>query len=194
MSYSIIHQSNILLKENYWEYKLCYIEEISETIFDYDERSKKYMSRPGFSMKEEMDKYNYHSPNLITIEIPNPEYIEGESTHYAYFTPIDFSEQWGDDWDDAPYEHNAGRPYDHGSNHRDEVEIIMIPFGIKNETAWIKFPDYYGCGNSPFSVDEINLGAVPWIFAKGKRRSGVSIYGGDSVLTFLDKLKQIENL
>lgn len=29
----------------------------------------------------------------------------------AYFTRKDLDEQWGDDWDDRPYEYNAGEPY-----------------------------------------------------------------------------------
>ena len=28
-----------------------------------------------------------------------------------YFTS-DIDNQWGDDWDDIPYEHNAGKPYE----------------------------------------------------------------------------------
>lgn len=28
----------------------------------------------------------------------------------AYFVE-DFENAWGDDWNDAPYEHNAGEPY-----------------------------------------------------------------------------------
>ena len=28
-----------------------------------------------------------------------------------YFTS-DIENQWGDDWDDRPYEHNAGTPYE----------------------------------------------------------------------------------
>ena len=30
---------------------------------------------------------------------------------WAFFTTKSLSDQWGDDWDDAPYEHNAGYPY-----------------------------------------------------------------------------------
>ena len=30
---------------------------------------------------------------------------------WAYFTTKPIESQWGDDWDDAPYEHNAGEPY-----------------------------------------------------------------------------------
>lgn len=36
-------------------------------------------------------------------------YIDGP---WAYFTTQPVAEQWGDDWDDAPYEHNAGDPYE----------------------------------------------------------------------------------
>lgn len=35
-------------------------------------------------------------------------YVEGD---WAYFTTQPLDKQWGDDWDDAPYEHNAGEPY-----------------------------------------------------------------------------------
>ena len=35
-------------------------------------------------------------------------YIEGP---WAYFTTRPLADQCGDDWDDAPYEHNAGWPY-----------------------------------------------------------------------------------
>lgn len=31
--------------------------------------------------------------------------------NFAYFTN-DFENQWGDDWNDRPYEHNAGEPYE----------------------------------------------------------------------------------
>ncbi|OGN14800.1 MAG: hypothetical protein A3J47_00270 [Candidatus Yanofskybacteria bacterium RIFCSPHIGHO2_02_FULL_43_22] len=35
-------------------------------------------------------------------------FVEGNT---AYFTTQELSKQWGDDWNDAPYEHNAERPY-----------------------------------------------------------------------------------
>ena len=31
----------------------------------------------------------------------------------AYFTEKDVTEQWGDDWNDAPYEYNAEPPYEY---------------------------------------------------------------------------------
>lgn len=36
-------------------------------------------------------------------------YVKGS---FAYFTTQELSKQWGDDWNDAPYEHNAGEPYE----------------------------------------------------------------------------------
>jgi len=33
---------------------------------------------------------------------------------WVYFTTQDLDKQWGDDWDDAPYEHNAEEPYSPG--------------------------------------------------------------------------------
>lgn len=38
-----------------------------------------------------------------------PCYVEGNR---AWFTTQSLDKQWGDDWNDAPYEHNAGRPYE----------------------------------------------------------------------------------
>lgn len=33
------------------------------------------------------------------------------ASNFAYFTTLPVEDQCGDDWDDAPYEHNAGTPY-----------------------------------------------------------------------------------
>ena len=41
-------------------------------------------------------------------------YVKGP---WAYFTTQPLKKQWGDDWDDAPYEHNAGEPYGPGYFH-----------------------------------------------------------------------------
>ena len=183
-------------------YKLCYIDRISDTIHDYTPESKAYMERPEFDWSKEIERWGYNSPNLRMAEYPNPNYIEGEKDMYAYFTNISISSQWGDDWDDAPYEHNAGCPYDdvYNSNTKETTEhiILKVPFstGVSNN-YWVKFPDDYGCGNSYWSVEEINLGAVPWIFAMshGKRpRGSVSVYSGINLLEFIYKISEIKNL
>ena len=185
-------------------YKLCYIDRIPETVFDYTPESIEYMNRPEFNWEEEKKKWGYNSPYIRMADYPNPNYIEGEKEYYAYFTEKPIIEQWGDDWDDAPYEHNAGIPYDdewdNNTKQRIHHSILVVPFYVGDTgTYWIKFPDYYGCGNSPWSVQEINHGAVPWIFAMtyGKRktdRSSVVINAGIDPIQFIYKLSEIKNL
>ena len=83
-----------------------------------------------------------------------------------YFTD-DFKNCWGDDFDDAPYEHNAGEPYEwidewsaeknkeHGHSH---IKYIAFAGGY-----WIAEPKDKHC-NSPYSVEMINKKAVPWLY------------------------------
>jgi hypothetical protein len=114
---------------------------------------------------------------------------------WAYFTTQALEAQRGDDWNDAPYESNAGVPYDPTwHNNPDEVrgrgnlckcascqrdwnsdgtpkwQIIKI--------AWdgdFEAPDN-GVLNSEYSVDQINSGAVPWL-QTSKWRSDVEPFG-----------------
>lgn len=99
-------------------------------------------------------------------------YVSG---NFAYFTTQDLDKQWGDDWDDAPYEHNAGSPYTprvyHYSDERGSVkdpsqwnedgtpkwDVFKIAIDGDFDTPSSRY------GNSPCSVDEINKGAAPWI-------------------------------
>lgn len=79
--------------------------------------------------------------------------------HTAYFTTQELSEQWGDDWDDAPYEHNAGRPYapyverDYNDDGTPKWEIHEVMFRSVLET-----PAERAGGNSAYSVRDINDG------------------------------------
>lgn len=184
-------------------YKLCYIDSIPQTIFGYREEIKeKYKFLQGLSY-EEYNAVSWKYPEYRMEDLPNPEYIKGEQEMYAYFTPIDLSKQWGDDWDDAPYEHNAECPYDDIISetkekdgmlyvvNREYYDIIQIPFVIKSINY--KLPSDYGY-NSPFSVDMINGGAVAWIFdyADRKIENMTSIYAGCTIYEFIQKLKRIE--
>lgn len=186
----------------YQGFKLCYIDEIPETIYEYTKESQEYMSRPDYSWEKEYEKWGWNNPNLITEEIPNPDFVKNEMEMYSYFTDIPLSEQWGDDWDDAPYEHNAGRPYDDDlvDNKRIEHTILMVPFYVSEytENYSTRFPNSYGGGNSPWSVDEINLGAVPWIFsmsnARKSKKTSVAINAGINPVEFIQLLSDIKNL
>lgn len=86
-------------------------------------------------------------------------YIEGGSC--AYFTTQDVTEQWGDDWNDAPYEHNAGTPYKYSPTHDKDKKpwaIMHLYYEGPFET-----PSDRAGANSPYSVQDINAGAVAWL-------------------------------
>jgi hypothetical protein len=59
-----------------------------------------------------------HRYNIFDIYYTKPEphaddpvlcYVD---LPWMYFTTQNLESQWGDDWNDAPYEHNAGEPYE----------------------------------------------------------------------------------
>lgn len=85
---------------------------------------------------------------------------------FAFFTPRPRSEQTGDDWDDAPYEHNAGEPYG------DDITIVAFRADLVEPCD--------GHINSAWSVDDINAGAVAWLWQLG----GVAIPAGVTVSEF----------
>ena len=86
------------------------------------------------------------------IEIPDDAvlcYVDGP---WAYFIePDQLNHVCGDDWDDAPYQHNAGPPYD--------------PY---YRVWWV---GGVGCFLTPAergistSVQEINAGAYHWLYS-----------------------------
>lgn len=121
-------------------------------------------------------------------------YVEGA---WAYFTTQALDEQWGDDWDDAPYESNAGHPYEpcwhnsptglaqeNGRGWKPGTETPLArgercqcrscirdwnPDGTPRweviKVAWdgpFETPDS-GHLNSPYSVQDINAGALAWL-------------------------------
>jgi hypothetical protein len=126
--------------------------------------------------------------------------------HTAYFTTQPLSEQTGDDWNDAPYEHNAGLPY--------EPSVFYYSNGTskKNSKDWnedgspkweiyeLKF-SCAGCSlpgenslNSIYSVDDINSKKVPWVSGQLYNENfsqPVYIYAGASVNEFKEKIKKL---
>lgn len=86
----------------------------------------------------------------------------------AYFTKLPLDKVWGDDWDDAPYECNAGLPYDYD-------------FILHITEEYLREPCYWHY-NSPYSVKAINSGAVAWL----TDRENVSIKAGVSPQEFIE--------
>lgn len=205
----------------YDKLKLCYIDEINQTYYDYTPEAKAYretdewkeqdrlrnekLHRQGFLSGNDPE-FSYNANPILkrggeTAYYPNPDYIEGKQVYYAYFTPISLDKQWGDDWDDRPYEYNAEIPYDDYYDENDErieVEIVRVPFHIPYDGWEIRFPKDWGGDNSPFCVRDINAGAVAWVFCCGNEmktnRGSIAIQAGCSPEEFVEKIHRINEL
>ena len=109
-------------------------------------------------------------------------YVSG----FAYFTTQDIKTQWGDDWDDAPYEHNAGTPYEwheRVDSEKSAWEIIKVAYSGDLETP----SDIAGL-NSSYSVQRINSGAIAWLASSrwGNSKEIVSIVAGTTLEQFIE--------
>lgn len=91
------------------------------------------------------------------------------SENKAWFSD-NIGKQWGDDWNDRPYEDNAGEPYEEWSELiEDNEEMFKRKYkhhkiGLKTviyETEYMYEENPCDVGN--YSVEEINKGIVPWI-------------------------------
>lgn len=111
-------------------------------------------------------------------------YVDGP---WAWFTTAALVDQWGDDWNDAPYEHNAGTPYAWHEEQRRQ-DGSRVPRYELLKVAWdgpLETPDAWHL-NSPYSVEQINKGAVPWLVtARYTTGSAVSIPAGTSLPEFI---------
>jgi len=86
-------------------------------------------------------------------------YVDGRD-RFAWFTSIPLADQWGDDWNDAPYEHNAGEPYGTHKEGSERVEHHLM------KVAWdgpYETPAEVGGPNSMWSVERINGGSIAWL-------------------------------
>jgi hypothetical protein len=85
---------------------------------------------------------------------------------FVYFTTQELDKQRGDDWDAAPYEHNAGEPYS------PLWEIYPLPdetpeweiYKVAYDHIWdFQTPANIAGLNSRYSVDMINKKLTPWL-------------------------------
>lgn len=93
-------------------------------------------------------------------------YVDGQK---AWFTD-NFEKQWGDDWNDKPYECNAEEPYDHWYEeipHNPPVyEKKYKEHKIELKTLYFETHDWAEqkpCDMGRFSVEDINKGTVAWV-------------------------------
>lgn len=107
----------------------------------------------------------------------------------AYFTTQELEKQWGDDWNDTPYEHNAGLPYTPSHPEREFTngepnwEVVLLFYDAELVT-----PSDTGI-NSAYSVEKINQGAVAWLWDK-YGDSGVAIQAGTTLPEFKRLIKK----
>ena len=111
-------------------------------------------------------------------------YIEDNgSLKIAFFSQKNPSSVIGSDWDDRPYDCNAGRPYT-STNPKDE--IIEVVFQSSYDTP----ADLANC-NSNYSVDMINKGFTPWLLARYGDTQASPIFAGISIEDFIKKIKKV---
>jgi len=127
-------------------------------------------------------------------------YVEN---NIAYFTTQPLSKQWGDDWDDAPYEHNAGAPYEPcWHNRKDsgiypcECDLCKREWNKDGTPKWViekimfdaevRLPNY-GVANSDYSVQDINKKKIAWI--RSLYHKNKSIYAGVNVTEFIEAIE-----
>lgn len=128
---------------------------------------------------------------VATVEdarLPEPVLclVKGER---AWFTTRALDRQWGDDWDDAPYEHNAGSPYTPSwMDERDgaapwEVVTVYVETDLEQPNEWHR--------NSPYSVDAINGRATPWLQSgKYAQSRNVQLWAGTPLRAFVIAIEE----
>jgi hypothetical protein len=114
-------------------------------------------------------------------------YIDGQ---WAYFTTQALADQWGDDWNDAPYEHNAGTPNTWGNHNKEAGEAPWEIVKVAYDGPFLT-PSEGHC-NSPWSVDQINGGAVAWLRTETwvPKDQQVFIPAGTTLDEFIEKVKK----
>jgi hypothetical protein len=102
-------------------------------------------------------------------------YVDGP---WAWFTTRDpFTDQWGDDWDDSPYQDNAGDPYE-WAEHRGvpRYELLKVAY---DGNLWTP-ADL----DVEASVKGINANLEPWLRSRWVEPQ-VCIHPGDSFDEFV---------
>jgi hypothetical protein len=103
------------------------------------------------------------------------------SVAVLWFTSAPLDKQWGDDWNDAPYEHNAGNPYKWDG---DGKEYHLLRLIVETE---LSDPCHNFC-NSPYSVEDINNKIRPWLYDEYGEMNGMEIWAGEDLETVKRKI------
>lgn len=113
-------------------------------------------------------------------------YVEGNK---AWFSD-NFEKQWGDDWNDRPYECNAEEPYDNWIEvirEEGEEEGKNKIHKIQHKTLYFETEDWMDqrpCDIGRFSVEDINKQAVAWVHT-----SEFNILAGTTIEKFIETIE-----
>ena len=123
-------------------------------------------------------------------------YIEN---NFAYFTTQDLDKQWGDDWDDAPYEHNAEQPYTPAIRYftADRQEKVETDWNADGSPKWEIMKIAFDCrrsatpaetagSNSPYSVQMINNKLIPWLTVYPDK----ALFAGATIDSFVEFIEE----
>jgi hypothetical protein len=95
---------------------------------------------------------------------------------WAWFTRLPLSHQWGDGWERAPYQREAGPPYDDTPG-----TIVRLAF----DGPFIAPQDDPRA--PPLSVNDINHGQAPWLRSEHYEHSApLAIMGGTTLERFVE--------
>lgn len=107
----------------------------------------------------------------------------------AYFTSGRLEDAWGDDWNDAPYEHNAETPYEPGVRHTTQGKYLPASeWTEEGVPRWqilrVKFSDFRDDVILPYegypeerswSVEQINKGSISWLRVRSYTREATTV-------------------
>ena len=122
-----------------------------------------------------------------------------------YFTELDdVTKQWGDDWDDTPYEHNAEPPYEYDYSQPEQgvkdgvgiypkIDIYKLFIVVRSWKVDVLTP-CSGTINSRYSVEDINKRIVPWLtIVNEKENLKDFIHAGTTIKEFIKIMKKYED-
>lgn len=118
--------------------------------------------------------------NAILCYVYEPWGSSAGSPPTAYFTTQPLDKQWGDDWNDAPYDCNAGIPYRWDARRYTKQPDGSYAWVSSPEPSWqIFMVEFTGpfetprgvAFNTPYSVEMINDGKIPWLWTDRPARN-----------------------
>lgn len=121
---------------------------------------------------------------------------------WSYFTTQSLEDQWGDDWNDAPYQHNAGSPYEPCWHNKpdserrpcdcsaceddwtDDLEPKWQVIKIALDTSLVT-PSFHV--TEDLSVQDINQKKYPWLMSYNRE---IEIWAGETVEEVMEQISK----